>query len=291
MKRKLLFLVIFLGLILLVAASVRLLSNRNPKQGELRVDSQPVATIFLDNKSIGKTPFREKVDVGEYTMKLTPESSTDQRVSWEGKVVVGPNLLTVVNATLNESEFTTSVDVVWLEKITSKQSELSVTTNPDGATILIDDATRGVSPLSISDIVPGEHALSITSTGFLSRTLRIRTTPGYRLIANFKLAISSIASQPEASLPETTSTGSTSLPATASGGLLLDPTKPYVIIKDTPTGFLRVRAEPSTGASESGRVNPGEKYSYSETENGWYQIKYDGKNSGWVSGQYAEKVE
>lgn len=290
MKRKLVFLAILLGLVFLVAAVIRFLTNRGPKEGELRVDSQPTATIFVDNKNIGRTPFKDKVQAGEYTIKLVPESITTHLTTWEGRIVVGGNLLTYVNANLSESELTTAVDVVWLEKITSKNSELSVTTTPDGATVLVDDQTRGVTPLSVSDIAPGDHNLSITSSGFLSRMLKIKTTPGYRLIANLKLALSSGGTASPTATPEV-GTPTPTKTATSSATEVPDPPKPFVRIKDTPTGFLRVRLEPSTSASEAARVNPGEKYTYFDTQNGWYQIKYDGKNTGWVLGQYAEKFE
>ena len=304
MKRKFSFLIGLVGLVICIAALVHFLGNRGPKQGELRVDSQPVATIFLDNKNIGKTPYKDKIEAGEYTIKLVPETTTTQLTSWQGKIVVGQNLLTYVNANLSESELTTAIDVVWLEKITSKQSELSVTTNPDGATVLVDDVSRGVTPLSLQDIAAGEHSASVTSVGFLTRSLKIKTTPGYRLIANLKLALSGATPTPT---PEESPTGSpaptpsgkaTPTPkltptktATGSATQVQNPPKPYVVIKDTPTGFLRVREEPSTGATEAGRVNPGEKYTIVDTKSGWYQIKYDGTNSGWVSGQYTEKVE
>lgn len=291
MKRKLIFLVILIGLVLLIAGVIRFLANRGPKEGELRVDSQPVATIFLDNRNIGRTPFKDKVEAGEYTIKLVPESATAQLTTWEGRIAVGVNLLTYVNANLSESELATAVDVVWLEKITSKESELSVTTSPDGATVLVDDQTRGVTPLSISDIPAGDHNLSITSSGFLSRSIKIKTTPGYRLIANLKLALSAGGPTASPSAAPTPDLSETPTSVATSSSTQPDPPKPFVVIKDTPTGFLRVRLEPSTSASEAGRVNPGEKYTYTDTENGWYEISYDGKNSGWVSGQYVDKVE
>jgi hypothetical protein len=295
MKRKIIFLLILLGLVMLVTALIRMLNNRGPKQGELRVDSQPEATIFLDNKNIGKTPFRDTVESGEYTIKLVPESAVSRATSWEGRIAVGQNLLTYVNASLSESELSSAVDVIWLEKITSKQSEISVTTSPDGSTVLIDDQTRGVTPLSLADITPGDHMLSVTSTGFLSRSLKVKTTPGYRLIANFKLALSSGAppavGESATSSSQIATTPTSSETATATSSLSADPVKPFVIIKETPTGFLRVRMEPSTSASEAGRVKPGEKYSYSDTQNGWYEITFEGTKTGWVSGQYVENVE
>lgn len=313
MKRKIAFIAGIFGLLIIGYVLVRFLSNRGPKTGELRVDSQTPASIFLDNKNIGKTPFRDKIAAGEYTMKLVSDSTTSQLTSWQGKVTVGQNLLTFVNANLSDSDLTTAIDVVWLEKITSKQSELSVTTSPDGATILVDDVSRGVTPLSIQDISAGDHSISVTNNGFLTRSIKIKTTAGYRVIANLKLALSgstqNIADTEEASTsadletptpktsatPKVSPTGKTSItptPTAKSGAsTTTDPEKPYVVIKDTPTGFLRVRLEPSTAASEAGRVNPGEKYSLLDTKSTWYQIKFDGKNLGWVSGQYADKVE
>jgi hypothetical protein len=300
MKRKALFLIGFVGMVILVIALIKFLGNRGPKQGELRVDSQPVATVFLDNKNIGRTPYKDKIDAGEYTIKLVPESATAQLTGWQGKVVVGQNLLTFVNANLSESELTTAIDVVWLEKISSKLSELSITTNPDGATVLVDDVSRGVTPLSMSDITAGDHTVSITSVGFLARSLKIKTTQGYRLIANLKLALSGASPVPEASPSTVPSPSGKGTPtpkltpaksATSSASKTADPAKPFVVIKDTPTGYLRVRLEPSTGATEAGRVNPGEKYTIMDSKNGWYQITFDGTNAGWVSGQYTDKVE
>jgi uncharacterized protein YgiM (DUF1202 family) len=55
--------------------------------------------------------------------------------------------------------------------------------------------------------------------------------------------------------------------------------------------------EPGTGpdATVSGQVNPGDKFTILDTttvsDTPWYQIKYDGKNLGWVSGQYIAKTE
>jgi hypothetical protein len=297
MKRKIVFVLVLLGLVAAVALVVKLLTNRGPKQGELRVDTNPAATIFLDNKSLGRAPFRDKVSAGSFTIKLVPDSTTTQLASWEGNIIVGPGLLTYVNADLSESELSSAVDILWLEKISSKQSELSVTTSPDGASVLVDDTTRGVTPISISDITPGDHTVTVTSVGFLTRTLKIRTTPGYRLIATMKLGLSSGGQIPEASpTPTLVPTGKvTPTPKTATSSAQPNPAKPYLVVKDTPTGFLRVRMEPGTSATEAARINPGDKFTILDTkivnDTNWYQIRYEGTNTGWVSGTYVDKVE
>jgi len=293
MKRKVFFLIVIIGLIVLTAGVIRYLTNRGPKEGELRVDSQPDATVFLNDKNIGKTPYRDKQAVGDYVIKLVPDSTTSQLTSWEGTVTVGQNLLTYINANISDSDLTTAVDVVWLEKITSRGSELSVTTNPDGATVLVDDVVKGVTPLNLSDITPGDHTVSITNVGFLSRTLQIKTTAGYRLLANLKLALSPGSPTPSASPSSTLTpqpTGTTKA-STSSASQTPNPPKPYVVIKDTPTGFLRVRVEASTTATEAARVNPGDKFHVEDSQSGWFAIKYDGTNLGWISGDYAQEVQ
>ena len=292
MKRKIVFILVLIGLVAAVAVIVKLLTNRGPKQGELRVNSNPVVSIFLDNKNIGRTPFpSEKVNAGSYTIKLVPDTTTPQLASWEGQIVIGQGLLTYVNADLSESELSSAVDVLWLEKISSKQSELSVTTNPDGASVLVDDVTRGVTPISISDITPGDHTVTVSSVGFLTRTLKIRTTSGYKLIAEMKLGLTSGAQIPVASPTATPSGKVTPTPKTATSSAQPNPDRPYLVVKDTPTGFLRVRMEPSTSATEAARINPGDKFTILDTQNGWYEISYDGTNTGWVSGTYVDKVE
>ncbi len=297
MKRKLLFLAVLIVLVVGVAFLVRALTNRGPKQGELRVDSSPAAAIFLDNKNIGRTPFPSgKVDAGTYDIKLVPDSATTQLTPWEGQIVVGQNLLTYVNADLSDSELSSAVDVLWLEKISSSKSELSVTTSPDGATVMIDDVTRGVTPVTLADVTPGDHTVTVTSVGFLTRTLKVKMTPGYRLIVTMKLGLSPGGAQPTATPSSTltvTPTGKvTPTPKTAtSSATQPDPAKPFLTVKDTPTGFLRVRMEPSVGATEAAQVNPGDKFHIEDTQNGWDQIKYDGTNLGWVSGQYVTTTE
>ncbi|MBI4062380.1 PEGA domain-containing protein [Candidatus Gottesmanbacteria bacterium] len=300
MRRKVIFLLITLLLIGAVIGLTRFLGGRTGTNGELRVDSQPTASVFLDNKHIGRSPYKDKVPAGEYTIKLTPESMVDSPASWQGRIIIGPSLLTYVNATLSDSELTSAVDVLWLEKISGKSSEISVTTNPDGATLLIDNETKGITPLSLSDIPAGDHALTVTSPGFAPRTLKIKTTSGYRLIVTVKLALSGEPPPAGGPTPTEEATPSPTLKATpkatptkiaTSSASMPDPTKPFVTIKDTPVGFLRVRKEPSTSSEELGRVNPGEKYHIEDEQNGWYQILYSGSNEGWISGQYATKTE
>lgn len=312
MKQKLFFLIGVLLFVAIIIAVIKMVSGKSSKQGDLRVESNPVSSVFLDNKHIGRTPIGEsayKVDAGEYTLKIVPESGSTQFATWQGKITIGSNLLTYVKADMSESELSTAVDVLWLEKISGKKSEVSVSTMPDSATVMLDDETKGMTPIIIPDVSPGSHTVTVTSQGFLTRTMKVQLTPGYRLVAALKLALTSVSASQESSQSATGSataspsgtikpTPKTTAKVTPTGALtsLVDPEKPYALIKDTPTGYLNVRVGPVKTATKTAEVKPGEKYSYDKTEDDsagttWYEIRKDGTVLGWISGQYVTAVE
>lgn len=300
MKRKIGFFVGVIVVILLVLGVAKLIGGAKPKDGALTVQSNPPASVFLDNKHIGRTPVTKyAVAPGDYTIRIVPEGTVAPLASWQESVKIASDILTYVNIVPAESEFATAVETIWLEKISSKNSEVNVVTNPDGATISLDGTTKGITPISIPNVSAGDHSLALASPGFLARSLKIKTTAGYKLSAVVKLALSgspqeaSPSPTPAAGTP--TPTGKTT-PTPAKATSSTDPIKPFVTIKDTPTGFLRVRMEPTTSATEAAQVKPSEKFSILDSKQDakgttWYQIAYDNTNKGWVSGQYVTKTE
>lgn len=63
-----------------------------------------------------------------------------------------------------------------------------------------------------------------------------------------------------------------------------------VLIKETGTGYLNVRDQAGIGGGVIDRVTPGEKYPYTEEQEGWIKIKLSTGVEGWVSSQYVEKL-
>ncbi|MBI5614285.1 PEGA domain-containing protein [Candidatus Gottesmanbacteria bacterium] len=293
MKRKVIFLAILVLLFFFAILLVKYVIGRTPKQGVLKVQSVPQASVFLDNKHIGRTPYEDKVEEGQYTIKIVPDESIQSLAAWQANIRISPNTLTYVNRDLSDSELTSAGDVLWLEKISSKQSEISVTTIPDGSSLLLDTGGKSVTPILLQNITPGDHTLTVSSPGFLTRTLKIRTTGGYKLIATLQLALSATGPSEATSSSQVVSpTPTLSQGKQASGsGSVKDPLRPYIVVKETPTGYLRVRMEPTTSATEAARVKPGDKFSILSSKTGWYQITFEEGKKGWVSGQYAEKVE
>lgn len=309
MKQRVFFIVgvfVFVGLAILV---IRLVSNLQPKQGELRIESQPEVAAYLDNKSIGKTPITKpllKIDGGEHTLKLASEISPSL-ASWESKIRIVPNTVTAVSVTLSESELTNQADVLWMEYMGGKKAEVVFQSDPDGAIVMVDQDMKGVTPLTISDLPEGKHEVFVSARGYLPRTVTVKVTPGYRITAQFQLALSpgTDATATPSPSPSATESAQISLSPTPTGSVQSptatltgkaesqkpDPKKPYAIVKDTPTGFLRLRMEPSTTATEVAKLNPGEKFSIIGEESGWYELIYSSSQNGWASAQYLTKVE
>lgn len=290
--RKVLLLIIGL-LILSFGAFILLRIFGNPQKTNkavLKLQSNPEATLFINNQHVGKTPYEEYVTPGEYTLKLIPDSTLDQIVSWEGKVTLTTGLLTYINRELGDKELTSAGEILQLEKISGNKAEVVVVSTPDGATVTLDGTEKGATPLIIDAISTGEHELTVSALGSVSRTVRIRATNGYKLTASFQLAISDTAlplSSPSPSASASASPKSSPKPSSTPH----IPTKPYVKILDTPTGFLRVRQAPSTAATESARVKPGEYYPFKDEQNEWFKIEYEAGKLGWISSKYAQKFE
>lgn len=287
-----------LGVIILVLGIFvvsKFLINRNQASANLKILSVPQATIFLESQHLGKTPYEDKTKAGEYTLKLIPESGASNLSSWETKIKLTSGVLTYINHEFGDQEVTSAGEILTLEKISSKNSEIAVLSTPDGAKVTLDGLDRGITPLVLSEIEPGDHEISLTTSDYLDRAIKVKTSPGFKLIASFQLAMSTIPSPsatPSASPVASTSpkpTPKTSPKSSASPSSSLK--KPYVKILETPTGWLRVRVEPDKNATEAAKVNPGETYSLLGEQSGWYKIKYQETSEGWISGQYAEKYE
>ncbi len=64
------------------------------------------------------------------------------------------------------------------------------------------------------------------------------------------------------------------------------PSDLFVVIKETPTGWLNVRNGASRDGEVISKVYPGEEYKYIKEKNGWYLILLSDEIEGWVFGDY-----
>jgi len=265
------------------------------------ITTNPKAVVFIDGNKVGNTPyFNDEIQSGEHTVKLEPEATTDNLTSWEGKVTLNSNVLTVINRNLGPTTQTSSGEVIWLEKAAIKKdkSSLTVISVPDQAVVKVGGEPKGFSPITIDELNPGNYQITVNSPGYEERTVSTNTVAGYKLIVNIQLAkkIEGIEEATDSGeKAETTPTPIIKVsptPKTTSQPTTTYPEKPYIKIKETPTGWLRVRTEPSASTTEAAKVNPGEMFPYlGEEKNGWYKIEYEKDKEGWVNGTYVELIE
>lgn len=281
--------IIFLCLVLILVlgflGKIFILDRRVNAFSGLKINSIPRADISLNTKSVGKSPYENtKLTPGEYTLKLSVTGTFGNYYPWSTKIKLVPESLTYVNRILGPNDQQSSHQIVWLEKLANQNSkELAVVTSPDGATIEVDGLDEGSAPKIISNLGAGDHTIVISKNGYSDQVVEGIIVAGKRLNISAKLAKS-------VNLPELSEKPATESAKPATSSAKPNPALPYILIKETGLGFLRVRFGPTTSASETGKVNVGEKFPLLKEESGWTQIKI-GTSSGWVSDQYIEKFK
>ena len=298
MNRIFVWIVLALVVIGVIFGVRSLLSGR--KKAALQVNTTPKSSIFLDGEFLGSTPYyNDSLKAGEYVLKIVPESSGQALNPWEGRVTLAAGILTAVTRELGLTPDTSSGEILSFEALADKDAvSIAVVTTPDGAVVNLDGEPKGFAPLSIDDVTEGEHILTISSPGYTEKIVKAKTVKGYKLIASIQLAREPFVVTTETDQTATASASpSTTLKAspTPNPSPKASPTttleKPYVVITSETTGWVRVRKEPTTASDEVAKVNDGEQYPLLDSQSGWYQIEYAAGQTGWISGQYAEKFE
>lgn len=252
------------------------------KEGRLHVESRPGAAVFLDNVMKGNTPYTSSHKEGEYMLKIVPDGVATQAASWQKKISLFNGSLTYVDVQLESTDIGSWAEVYWLTRLGGfkKSSGLVVETEPSGALVYIDNDEKGVSPLTLENVPQGNHELSLFMPGFSRRSKKINLSPGFQLHAFVKLSLD--PSQ------KTKYTIDEPVQLSTAAATIQEP-KNTVRILDTPTGWLRVREEPTLAGSESARVNPGQRFELLQEQTGWFKIQIDGEKEGWISSEYAQK--
>ncbi|KKR78189.1 MAG: PEGA domain protein [Candidatus Curtissbacteria bacterium GW2011_GWA1_40_9] len=231
------------------------------KQAALQVTTNPQASVFLDNKHLGKTPFfSDQLQDGTHTIKVSASEAV-----YVDKVELKNGALTVVNRDLNNSLFAQSGEVLWL---TEGKNDVFIATNPPNSEVTIDGQYQGKSPILINDLDNGDHKVLITNTGYFDREFTIKNSNNYKLVANVTLASQTAKNQQSQEKSDQVK---------------------KVEILNTPQRFLKVRKEPDYTAQEIGQVELGTTYEVIQEIEDWVKISFDGK-LGWIYSQYTKKI-
>lgn len=285
MKKRILLVVavllILAGIFLLVRVASSTLAPAG--RGALQVTANVKASVILDGKSMGQVPLYlsdqdQIIAAGIHQLKIIPEDKSLSEASF--KIDINPGVLTVVERTFLPGSLASSY-ILTLEKIGSTEPEIFISSIPDGALVAIDGDPKSVTPYK-QTLSASEHEVEIDKPGFSKKTIRVRAVKSYRLVLNVALGVEPDA---DTTAPVISATPSAALTPTQTPVAAAN----SVIIKETPTGFLRVRANPSTGAAEIGRVTPGQSVEFVDENETWFQIKLENGTEGWISKTYAEK--
>jgi hypothetical protein len=276
MKKVLLFLVPFL-IAILIFFSILFFLDRKTGKGALQVTSVPKSNVYLNDKLVGITPFcacdlKQMLSVGDYAIKLVPAEGGNG--SFEEKISINKSTLTVVDRTFanNGSSEGSIINLIPLND--KKDIQISVVSLPDSANVFLDSNPVGITPLLLKQVGESDHDIRITKDGYKDKSLKIKTTSGFKLTSFVFLGINADLSVSQTAL-------SSSLPTATSSASIL--------ILNTPTGFLRVREGNSINSSEITRVTPGESFKLISEKEGWFEIKLTDGKTGWVSSLYAAK--
>lgn len=263
MKKTIVYILIFISILALVLRFSSLIVDilGFKQQGGISVTSTPKdATVFLNKQEVGKTPYETGgLEAGEYIVRL----EKDQAV-WQGNVKLNGGTMTIINRDLAKDLTSSAGEVLTL----TRGKGLTIISNPNNAKVYIDSKEEGNTPLEIGS-ENGEHTVLVEHSNYVKRSIRATLPEGFNLTVFVDLALS------EADL----STISTPVVRTT----------PEVIVKTTPTGFLRVREKPSLSGKEIAQVNVGDTLILLEELSGWDRVRLSGGLEGYVSSTYVEK--
>ncbi len=271
---------ILVGIFILVRISATTFAPKG--RGALQITTNVKSQVTLNGKDIGTTPVclcEDKTIIADtYDLKITPSDTSLQPFS--AKVDVNGGVLTAIERTFLPGALASSY-ILTLEKTNISTPQIFIATVPDNALISIDGDSKGATPFS-QNLSASEHEVEIEKNGFAKKTVRVRAVANYKLILNVILGTDTGL---EDSVPTTAPTPVPSETISPTQALQTN-----VLITNTPTGFLRVRATPSVGGTQIAEVKPGEKYIYVDENDSWFEIQLNDGSKGWVSKSYTQKV-
>ena len=244
------------------------------KKSGIEIISYPTAKVYINGKEAGMTPYKNNsLAPGDTEVKLSTG-----KAEWSKEIRLENGANTVINREFGNTDDESNGYILYFESTgNGKKAGLLVSSNPNRAAVYTDDEIKGYSPIKIDDAGEGDKKLTVSFPGYKTISSYVKLIRGYQLVMEADLGKEAVI------IPS--DIGTTSLETNNSQ----TPTGIMITIKQTETGWLRVRQSPNSSSGEVARVNPGEKYKMLSEVTDWYQIDLGNSKSGWVSAKYAEK--
>lgn len=277
--KKLLFFGVPLFLATIIFAAVTFFLNQNSGKGALQVTANPKSNVYLNGKLIGQTPLckcdlPDMLKTGDYAIRLQPQDIGF--LPFEEKITIAQSVLTVIDRMFGKDATSEGSIITLIPMSDKKATQLLAISFPDNASVYVDSVLSGTTPILKKDLTVSDHEVKFSKQGYREKAIRIRTVLGYKLSVTAYLGLEEGQATKNAQPNPTVEATPTIAVST-------------VLILQTPTGFLRVRAKNSVSSSEIARVTPGETFELVSENSGWFEIKLSDGRTGWISSQYAQK--
>lgn len=247
-------------------------------KGGLLVTANIKSNVYLNGTFIGQTKLckgcdpnkKDAIPEGNYLVKIEPLDKTYPPFSYRMDIKAG--LLTDVDRVFLPDTYS-SAYILTLDKIAQKDSQIEVHSIPDKALVFMNGNLQGATPLVLQNLTASSYTLELQKQGYGKKTIFLQTIPSYKIVVESLLGTEPLENIHPSPTPTPT--------LSAKGG---------VLIKQTSTGFLRVRDQPGLNGNEITQVTPGNTFPLLDEKNGWYKIQLPDGTTGWISGDFAQKT-
>ncbi|MDD1684783.1 MAG: PEGA domain-containing protein [Methanoregula sp.] len=125
----------------------------------------PNANIFIDNVFKGVTPLTlSDTPSGYHLIRITLPEYDDYTTS----ATVEPGKTVIIQAGLEKSRMNTTPATLPATTVPVQQNgSIAITSVPSGASVILDGQNSGITPVIITDVLPGNHVLSLSYPGYL----------------------------------------------------------------------------------------------------------------------------
>jgi hypothetical protein len=133
-------------------------TGREPRPGNLTINTRPNdAEVLIDGTRRGTTPLTLSLTPGTHT--ITVRHAGDERI---------------VPLTIASGAEVSHYFEMKPAEPAAVVGRVSVVTDPPGARVSVDGKARGTSPITVTDLVPADHKVTVTSdTGSAERTITV----------------------------------------------------------------------------------------------------------------------
>ena len=139
--------------------------------GSFTLTSVPGAKVYMDSALLGTTNsagiFQQSgITSGNHLFKVTASGYND----WMNTIYIQANTVTAIPATLTP---------VGVSPTPVQQSGgLAIASSPSNAETYIDNLFRGYTPVTVTDLSPGDHVVRLSATGYVDYTTTTTVTSG-----------------------------------------------------------------------------------------------------------------